>query len=80
MLADPRAAIPRIYAHHGLEGSIDEALDAAGATANIGRQDNRVGTGKWRESWGRRELRDFDRVAGDLLRELGYSQGGGGGA
>ena len=39
------------------------------------RQDNRVGSGKWREGWGRRELRDFDRVAGDLLRELGYDQG-----
>ena len=75
VLADPAAAIPRIYAHHGLEGGLDEALDAAGAKANIGRQDNRVGTGKWREAWGRRELRDFDRVAGDLLRELGYDQG-----
>ena len=32
-------------------------------------------SGKWREGWGRRELRDFDRVAGDLLRELGYDQG-----
>ena len=69
------AAIPRIYAHHGLEGGVDEALEAAGAKANIGRQDNRVGVGKWREGWGRRELRDFDRVAGDLLRELGYAQG-----
>jgi len=75
VLADPRSGIARIYAHHGLEGGIDEALEAAGAKANIGRQDNRVGTGKWREDWGRRELRDFDRVAGDLLRELGYAQG-----
>lgn len=75
VLADPASAIPRLYAHDGLEGGIDEALEAAGAKANIGRQDNRVGAGKWRESWGRRELRDFDRVAGDLVRELGYDQG-----
>jgi hypothetical protein len=75
VLADPATAIPRIYTHHGLEGGIGEALEAAGAKANIGRQDSRVGTGKWREGWGRRELRDFDRVAGDLLRELGYDQG-----
>src|SRR4029079_2580607 len=75
VLADPHTAISQIYAHHGLEGGIDEALAAAGAKANIGRQDNRVGTGKWREAWGRRELRDFNKVAGDLLRELGYAQG-----
>jgi len=74
-LADSRSAISRIYAHHGLEGGIDEALEAAGAKANIGRQDNRVGAGKWREGWGRRDLRDFERVAGDQLRELGYAQG-----
>ena len=75
VLADPRSRIGRIYEHHGLEGGIDEALEAAGAKANIGRQDKRVGTGKWREDWGRRELRDFNRVAGDLLAELGYAQG-----
>lgn len=75
MLADPRGGITRIYAHHGLEGGMEEALEAAGAEANIGRQDSRVGAGKWREAWGRRELRDFDKVAGDLLGELGYTQG-----
>ncbi|MGH3118749.1 MAG: sulfotransferase family protein [Gaiellales bacterium] len=75
LLAAPASAIPRIYAHHGLEGGVDEAVEAAGAKANIGPQDNRIGSGKWREGWGRRELRDFERVAGDLLRELGYSQG-----
>jgi hypothetical protein len=75
VLADPRTAIPQIYAHHDLEGGVDDALEAAGAKANIGPQDNRVGAGKWREGWGRRELRDFERVAGDLLRELGYAQG-----
>ena len=74
VLADPSRAIPRIYAHHGLEGGIDEALVAAGEKANIGRHDKRIGSGKWREGWSRREVRDFDRVAGDLLRELGYDQ------
>jgi hypothetical protein len=75
VLADPASAIPRIYAHHGLEGGVEEALEAAGAKANIGRHDKRVGSGKWREGWGRRELRDFERVAGEQLRELGYDQG-----
>ena len=77
VLADPRAGIERIYAHHGLEGGLDAALEAAGAKANIGRQDKRVGAGKWREAWGRRELRDFEKTAGDLVRELGYAQGAG---
>jgi hypothetical protein len=77
MLADPHAAITRIYAHHGLEGGIDEALAAAGEEANIGMHDERIGSGKWREAWGKRELGDFERVAGDLLRELGYAQGAG---
>ncbi len=75
VLADPSSAISRIYDHHGLEGGLDEALEAAGAKANIGGHDKRVGAGKWREGWGRRDLRDFERVAGDQLRELGYAQG-----
>ena len=77
VLADPRAAITRIYAHHGLDGGIDEALAAAGEEANVGPHDERIGTAKWRDDWGRRELSDFERVAGDLLRELGYAQGPG---
>ena len=59
----------------GLEGTVAPALAASDQVDNLGPQDNRVGSGKWREAWGRRELRDFDRVAGDLLRELGYDQG-----
>jgi hypothetical protein len=33
-----------------------------------------VGSGKWRDGWSRRELRDFEAAAGDLARELGYDQ------
>jgi hypothetical protein len=77
MLADPAAAIGRLYAHLGLERGLDEALAAAGEVANLGPQDRRVGAGKWREGWGRRDLRDFERVADGLLRELGYAQGPG---
>ena len=77
LLADPRPVIERIYAHLGLEGGLDEAMAAAGEVANLGRQDGRVGSGKWRDKWRRRDVRDFDRVAGDLLRSLGYDQGAG---
>ena len=77
LLADPRSEIERIYAHLELDGGIDEALAAAGEVANLGAHDRRVGAGKWRDDWGRRELRAFERVAGDLMRELGYAQGDG---
>jgi len=77
LLADPRAQVARLYSHHGLEGGLDEALAAAGEKANIGRHDKRVGSGKWREGWSRRDLRDFEAAAGDLVRELGYDQGAG---
>lgn len=73
LLAEPRPGIGRIYGHLGLEGSLEAALEAAGGVANLGGHDKRVGAGKWREGWGRRELRDFDAVAGELLRELGYA-------
>lgn len=75
LLANPRAGVERIYAHVGLEGSIESALAASEQADNIGPQDNCVGSGKWRAAWGRRELRAFDGVAGDLWRELGYDQG-----
>lgn len=77
MLADPASEIGRLYSHLGLEGGHGEALAAAGEVVNLGPQDARVGAGKWREGWRRRDLRDFERVAGDLLRELGYAQGAG---
>jgi hypothetical protein len=74
MLAEPRAGIERLYAHLGLDGGIDEALAAAGEEANVGQHDKRVGSGKWRDAWTRRERRDFEQEAGGLLRELGYDQ------
>lgn len=72
LLRDPRGGVERIYGHLGLAGGVDAGVAAAGEVANLGGHDARVGAGKWRERWGRRELREFERVAGDLLRELGY--------
>jgi hypothetical protein len=77
MLARPDEAIARLYAHLGLDGGLEEARVAAGEVRNLGAQDRRVGSGKWREGWGRRDLRAFEREAGALLRELGYAQGPG---
>ena len=49
----PATAIPRIYAHHGLEGGID------GGARGRGREGQHrppatsaIGAGKWREAWG----------------------------
>lgn len=72
LLAHPRTVIPRIHAHVGVEDGLDDALVAAGEVANVGGHDRRVGAGKWREGWRRRDVRAFERVAGELLRELGY--------
>jgi hypothetical protein len=76
LLADPRAGIERLYAHLGLEGGIDEALAVAGEKVNDWHNDERVGSGTWREAWGRRDRRDFEHEAGELVRELGYDQTG----
>ncbi len=75
LLGNLRDGVERIHSHVGLEGYVDAALATSQNVDNLGPQDQRVGAGKWREAWGRRELRDFDRVAGDLARELGYDQG-----
>ncbi len=77
LLADPVPAIERLYTHLGLEGGRDDALAAAGLETNLGPPDIRVGAGKWREGWRRRDLREFEQVAGRLARELGYAQGPG---
>ena len=77
LAAEPGAVVPRVYAHLGLESGIEEAIAAAREKVNVSTHDQRVRLGEWREGWGRRERRDFDRAAGDLLREIGYDQGAG---
>lgn len=77
LLSQPRPVIERIYAHLGLAGGVDAGVAAAAKEVNVGPQDYRVGAGKWRDAWSRRERRTFERVAGDLVRELGYDQGAG---
>lgn len=77
LLADPRRVVRRVFDHLGLDGHLDAGLAAAREPVNLGPQDWRVGVGKWRGAWRRREVRAFERAAGDLLRELGYDQGAG---
>jgi hypothetical protein len=78
ILGAPEEAIHAIYSWLGLEISddaLEQGLAAARAHANVGPSRTAVGIGTrmWEEEWGPDELAEFDRVAGDLLRELGYA-------
>jgi Sulfotransferase family len=79
ILEAPEETIPAIYRWLGLEiteEALERALAAAREHANVGpsRAAAGLGTRMWEQQWGDRELEEFDRVAGDLLRELGYSE------
>lgn len=75
LLADPESEIGGIYGFLGLDPreGIDGALIEARRHANVGpSKRGGVGAGKWQEEWGPEQVREFDSVAGPLLRELGY--------
>jgi hypothetical protein len=75
LLADPRERIRDLYDWLGLEVTADALAageDAAAFVTNADPGDPRADTGKWRDSFSRRDVRDFERIAGDLLAELGY--------
>jgi hypothetical protein len=75
LFADHEGRIRDLYDWLGLDVT-DEAvaagLEASDVVANADPTDPRAETGKWRRSFSRRDLRDFERIAGDLLAELGY--------
>jgi len=75
LLADPAAAVERLFDRLRLPHSA-EAVEAALAELGVPRNvlpGDTIGTGKWRGALSRADLKAFDRAAGDLLRELGYS-------
>jgi hypothetical protein len=79
LLRDPAAVVAELYGWLGLEGAdevIAEALGEAGVGANLGGAPSGIGIAKWRETYSEVELEAFDRVAGELLRELGYPPAG----
>ncbi len=74
LLADPESSVRSLYEWLGLpatDETVANAISEGGATANLG-PDATVSAGKWRREWGAEELAEFDRVAGDLLDDLGY--------
>ena len=75
LFADPEGRIRDLYDWLGLDVTDDAVaagLEAAAIVDNADPTDPRAETGKWRSSFSRRDLRDFERIAGDLLAELGY--------
>src|SRR3954451_9124785 len=75
LLADPEPAIRDIYGWLGLAAEdriVEEAVDEANVGANLGAEPSRIATAKWHDMYSPQELVAFDRVAGDLLAELGY--------
>jgi Sulfotransferase family len=76
MLDAPEKTIAAIYGWLGLrttDETLERGLAEARARANVGPRTG-VGTRKWEPEWGERELAEFERVAGGLLRELGYAE------
>jgi hypothetical protein len=76
LLASPREEVTALYGWLGLELSdrtLEAALAEADRRANVGPSARGgVGVGKWREEWGAEQLTEFERVAGELLAQLGY--------
>jgi len=77
LLTDPEAGIRSLYQRLGLTLDpeiLDAALLEAKSAFNVDPAFPSIGSGKWRETLAPADLRTFDRVAGQLLEELGYER------
>ncbi|HEU5033452.1 MAG TPA: sulfotransferase [Mycobacteriales bacterium] len=76
LLADPAANLERVLGFLGLDAStpvVEKALGAAAPAYNTDSANPRIGAGKWQDEWTRADRQIFERVAGDVLAELGYT-------
>ncbi len=74
--AEPRAEVERLYAALGLPrspGAIEAAIEAARVPVNVAPAAPEPGVPRKRPLT-RRELRELDAIAGDLMAELGYGR------
>lgn len=72
------SAVRGLYEWLGLPATdeiVAEAVSEAGIGANLGGAPTGISVGKWRDAYSAADLATFDRVAGDVLRELGYPPG-----
>ncbi len=79
LLRDPGVIVSGLYEWLGLPATDDvvaEAVSEAGIGANLGGAPTGISEAKWREAYSQADLDTFDRVAGDVLRELGYPASG----
>src|SRR4051794_40275276 len=79
LLTDPAPVVAELYQWLGLaasDASVAEAIGEAGIGANLGAAPSGIGVAKWRDAYTPADLAAFDRVAGDMLRELGYPEAG----
>lgn len=75
LLRDPEHQLRALYARLGLDSSreaVAAGLDEHRSAASVDPADPRVGAGKWRGALTAREFAAVERIAGDLLAELGY--------
>jgi hypothetical protein len=75
LLADPEPEIAGIHSFLSLDSAEGggRARAAGPRHANIGpSKRGGVGVGKWQDEWSAEQIAEFDSVAGELLRELGY--------
>jgi hypothetical protein len=77
LLADPATELAALHEWLGLPTGPDvvaAALVEAGVTFNTDARAPQVGAGKWRSGMSAADQRTFDRIAGDLLEDVGYDR------
>ena len=75
LLADPSDGMRDVFEWLGLAAAPDvmaRVSAEAGVSFNTDTKRPDIGTSKWVGDWSSSDLAAFDRVAGDVLRELGY--------
>lgn len=75
LLADPSDGMRDVFEWLGLAAAPDvmaRVTAEAGVSFNTDTKRPDIGTSKWVGDWSSSDLAAFDRVAGDVLRELGY--------
>jgi hypothetical protein len=75
LLADPSDGMRDVFEWLGLAAAPDvmaRVSAEAGVSFNTDTKRPDIGTSKWVGDWSSNDLAAFDRVAGDVLRELGY--------
>ncbi len=77
LLSNPEVEIPALYERLGLEltdSMLERVLAESRGAFNVDPLFPQIGSGKWRTALSARDLRTFDRIAGELLEELGYTR------